>query len=417
MRKCPECENMVPEDAVVCPECGYPFSAEAGSCEDAGSGNDQQTDETPTERIEPVQEGGNSVSTPVESSEEETPATVEGPASDECPAADEGSMTNERDENIAESRAALDGEPDSDDEGAVDATEAMQSGMDTKDGSSAKDKLQLFLKNKKAMAIAGGALAVVILVSVLFSTHIICFHENWVAASCEEPKHCADCGKTEGDALGHEWTEATCTEPKTCMRCGKVKGEAAGHKAEGWSEPIVNVVAAEENSVLKCTVCGEVVDSKSTTLESFIKDGKFIFSPSDFCQRLKQEVDMDVIYGDDPNLISYALVDSISSREMCGMLSFSSMDGQTNLGDSFKHDSTCNPSPVFIVDTEKCNSAEMMIGFVMACDPSLSRSDATEVAKALAGSISGISGSTEKNGITYLLAGIDERIMFRAVIG
>ena len=208
----------------------------------------------------------------------------------------------------------------------------------------------------------------------------------------------------------------TCTEANICPDCGTTLAGALGHKTKEWSAPSINIVTAEETSTLKCEVCGEIVDEKTTAVKSLIKDSKFIFSPSDFCKRLRDKVDMEAIDGGDPDLISYALVKSMSNRQMCAMLSFTTMDGQTNLGDSYKYDSSCNPSPVFIVDTEKCNSAEMMVGFVMTCDPALSRSEAAEVAKALAGSVSGSNGSTEKNGITYLLAGIDERIMFRAVV-
>lgn len=38
-------------------------------------------------------------------------------------------------------------------------------------------------------------------------------HE-WKEATCAEPKTCAKCGETEGEALGHTWVEATCEEPK-----------------------------------------------------------------------------------------------------------------------------------------------------------------------------------------------------------
>lgn len=45
-----------------------------------------------------------------------------------------------------------------------------------------------------------------------------CKHE-WAEATCTEPKTCAKCGETEGEALGHTWIDATCTEPKTCSVC------------------------------------------------------------------------------------------------------------------------------------------------------------------------------------------------------
>ena len=280
----------------------------------------------------------------------------------------------------------------------------------------APQKASAFLRSKWAVLVAVGAAALLALIWFLFATHIICFHENWAEATCDEPRTCVDCGTTEGEPLGHEWIEATCTKPKTCMRCGATEGEAIGHKAKGWSTPSVDIVSATETSTLTCEVCGEVVDEQTDALTSFVKDNKFIFSPSDFCARLRNIADMEAIDGGDADLISYALTESIRNPEMCAMLSFSSMDGETTLGEAYKHDSACNPSPILMVDTGKTNSAELMIAFVRACDPSLSRSDAINVASALADSIGGTSGSTEKNGIEYLLVGIDHRVMFRAVI-
>lgn len=273
-----------------------------------------------------------------------------------------------------------------------------------------------FKHNRAAIIAAAGALIALVAVSLLFATHIICFHEHWASATCTEPRHCVDCGKTEGEALGHDWIAATCSEPKTCMRCGATEGEAIGHKTKEWSAPTIDIASAQEKSTLKCEVCGEIVDEKSTSLTSFIREGRFIFSPSGFCERLRNEIDMEAIDGSDSELISYALTESVQNPEMVAMLSFSTMDGQTNLGESYKYDSSCNPSPVLMVDTEKTNSADMMVGFVQACDPSLTHSDAVRVAMELADSINGANGSTEKNGIEYLLAGIDHRVLFRAVI-
>ena len=56
-----------------------------------------------------------------------------------------------------------------------------------------------------------------------------CFHSEWYAATCETPKTCVKCGKTEGEALGHTWVDADCTTPKTCSVCHLPEGEALGH--------------------------------------------------------------------------------------------------------------------------------------------------------------------------------------------
>ena len=98
--------------------------------------------------------------------------------------------------------------------------------------------------------------AALVLVGFLFGTHIICFH-HWVDATCEDPRMCTICGKTEGKALGHKWVDATCTAPKTCSVCGKTEtfGEPLGHKIEGQSCTTDG----------KCTRCGEVFPATGHT--------------------------------------------------------------------------------------------------------------------------------------------------------
>ena len=72
-----------------------------------------------------------------------------------------------------------------------------------------------------------------------------CKHEIWNDANCETPKTCADCGETEGTALGHSWLAATCEAPKTCEVCSKTEGEAKGHD---WKE-------ADCENAKTCTTC------------------------------------------------------------------------------------------------------------------------------------------------------------------
>jgi len=73
-------------------------------------------------------------------------------------------------------------------------------------------------------------------------------HEHeWIEATCTQPRTCATCEETEGEALGHTWTEATCTQPRTCAACGETEGEALGHT---WAEATYQAPAT-------CTVCGE----------------------------------------------------------------------------------------------------------------------------------------------------------------
>ena len=90
-----------------------------------------------------------------------------------------------------------------------------------------------------------------------------CKHENWVDANCTAPKTCADCGETEGDALGHDFGDAAedCENPKTCTRCGQAEQEAKPHD---WQD-------ATTEAPKTCAVCGMtegeriITDSRFTT--------------------------------------------------------------------------------------------------------------------------------------------------------
>lgn len=80
---------------------------------------------------------------------------------------------------------------------------------------------------------------------------------NWTSATCTSPKTCVRCGMTEGEALGHDWIEATCTEPKTCYRCGIAEGNANGHTFTEWKEKTKASCTQEGLEARQCEVCGE----------------------------------------------------------------------------------------------------------------------------------------------------------------
>ncbi len=67
--------------------------------------------------------------------------------------------------------------------------------------------------------------------AVLAGAAAVCYQmvHLWAPATCTEPEICRICGKTMGEALGHEIREASCTEPSLCTRCGEEFGPALGH--------------------------------------------------------------------------------------------------------------------------------------------------------------------------------------------
>lgn len=76
-----------------------------------------------------------------------------------------------------------------------------------------------------------------------------CMSHEWKEATCTEPKTCAKCGETEGEALGHTWVEATCAEAKHCSVCGETEGEPLEH----------TLTEANYQQAATCEVCGATV--------------------------------------------------------------------------------------------------------------------------------------------------------------
>ena len=98
-------------------------------------------------------------------------------------------------------------------------------------------------------------LLTLLLLGALLLTGCGCKHENWVAANCETPKTCADCGETQGEALGHNWKDAACEKAKTCALCGETEGSALGHS---WQE-------ATTEAPKTCSNCGKTEGEKIIT--------------------------------------------------------------------------------------------------------------------------------------------------------
>ena len=82
-------------------------------------------------------------------------------------------------------------------------------------------------------------------VEVTCTVTVTCSHD-WTDATCTEPKTCAKCGETEGEALGHDWNSTSCSDEKVCQRCGETKA-ATEH----------NWIDATCTEAKHCDICGE----------------------------------------------------------------------------------------------------------------------------------------------------------------
>lgn len=154
------------------------------------------------------------------------------------------------------------------------------------------------LYDKRVLFVVVGISCVLYLGYLVFGTDIFCRHA-WVEAACENPKTCSKCGKTEGEALGHDVAvfkvirEATCqqdgSQSGTCNRCGKTIVETIPqeeHEPDG--KLVIIQKATYKNNGKKaehCLVCGQACNIKSYYLSNAEAEQDFC----DSCNRYSYE--------------------------------------------------------------------------------------------------------------------------------
>lgn len=79
----------------------------------------------------------------------------------------------------------------------------------------------------------------------------------------------------------HEWEPATCVQAKTCALCGAVEGDPLSHVSDTWTEDLDSISCKLARSV-NCRNCGIQLESEEVTLDSFVKDNTFVFTPQQF---------------------------------------------------------------------------------------------------------------------------------------
>ena len=122
---------------------------------------------------------------------------------------------------------------------------------------------------------------------IVFSEHILCEHE-WNEATCNQPQVCVLCGKTKGDALGHDFIfskvtkEASCQEEGVnlyiCSRCGETKEELMAKKDHVEGQVVTTKPASYNQSgtySYYCKNCHEVYKTERFELSAAEKKKAF----------------------------------------------------------------------------------------------------------------------------------------------
>ena len=127
-----------------------------------------------------------------------------------------------------------------------------------------------------------------------------CGHKHtWAEATCEVPKTCTECGKTEGEITGHLWTEATYAAPKTCEVCGLTEGTSIPVCVEKSSDSSTekftyddkgNLIGSVEYSITKSFVYeydsnGNKIKENDTSYEYDANGNMVVMRYKDFLDR------------------------------------------------------------------------------------------------------------------------------------
>lgn len=250
------------------------------------------------------------------------------------------------------------------------------------------------------------------IVAILFASHIICFHEHVADATCTEASVCQDCGRLQGEPLGHDYAPATCYKPKTCVRCGNEEGSRLDHAPGEWEER-VDPVSGKLTRAQECTACGALINSKTEPLDTLYSGGDFIFTPAEFAKRAERALDT---IESELGLSYTATLGSLDDKTACAILDSrgSQIAGIVFFDDGseyVKNRDSKNVSGFMCVKTNAGNSDDFAIAtcaLLMAIDPSLDLVKSLDVAidtsgKALTGDVhayNGVKYGMEKDGET-----------------
>lgn len=254
----------------------------------------------------------------------------------------------------------------------------------------------------------------VVLVATLFLAVFFGFcRHTWVEATCEQPRTCSKCEKTEGDALGHHWTDATCTKARHCTVCSIQEGTPAGH-TPGEEIRQLDPVDGSYRIQQHCAVCQQQLSDQYEKLETFVEDDLFFFSPQDFLDRMSAIAkesfpDFRYEFGSEQDTFMVHLI-MAGDEGADGTLMFMTEDNTAISQDQLAEPGIWCLSLTDVGSTGEYGvalSSDIIQLLYRTCDPLLSEEDLTDfilvkITSALnSAEGAGMFGYTEKNGLLY----------------
>lgn len=133
-----------------------------------------------------------------------------------------------------------------------------------------------------------------------------------------------------GCGCDHQWQEATCEAPKTCSKCGEIQGEAAGHTPGEWVIAEVNTDELTISHNLPCSVCGTVIEVKTSATGIAPVNGVIQVSPAEWYNCLLTSIQA---YGAGQSLFGYP-VESEDNALLHSVVSMSQMNAVFSFQDA-----------------------------------------------------------------------------------
>ena len=169
----------------------------------------------------------------------------------------------------------------------------------------------------------------------------------------------------------HKWKPATCEQAKTCTLCGAVEGDPLSHVPGTWTEDL-DLISCKLVRSVNCKNCGIQLEREEVTLDSFVKDNTFVFTPQQFIDRFTHIVKLKF------GLVSYEVVPSdygmfvnlYYGEGQKVMLNFLHSDITAVSDKELDQNDICCVSAFFLSRSEE-DKVPCMEEFFKACDPKL----------------------------------------------
>ena len=202
---------------------------------------------------------------------------------------------------------------------------------------------------------------------------------TWDEATCSCPKKCRVCGEEQGVALSHIWREADCLNAKKCTLCGETEGNPLGH-TEGELVTEIDMIYATRTTERQCTKCKARTYKNTVDLDKTYAGGIFLFSPSEFIERMNNKLDN--ISGNNIKAYKASVDGDIAcglklNTEIVGSILFLNGDDSVTYA---KKDQKGFQKTFGLIDNNGDALARVLVALVMTCDPSLEFNEAKELA-------------------------------------